>query len=110
MRMTEMSEKTTKAGNKMLVARFQIINGDFKNRIVFENFLLDHSNEKVVEISLNRLDNYAKAIGIEGGLEELGNDVGSLSNYIESPFIGSLKQKEPYNGKVDSRVAKFKRR
>jgi hypothetical protein len=108
--MTEIREQVTKAGNNMLSIKFQIIGGDFKNRIVWENFLLDHANEKVVEISLQRLDNYAKAIGVAGGLDELGGDVGSLGNYIETPFVGSLKNKPEYNGNIDSRIAKFKTR
>lgn len=109
-RMVSLEERTSKTNRKMLTAKFQVVNGDFQKRIVFENFLLEHDSPKVVEINMNKLDKYAKAVGIDGGLEQIGHDLTKLSDYLETPFTATLKQKKPYNGKVDSSIAKFSRR
>lgn len=107
-KMVALDERQTKKGNTMLVAQFKILgNEDFNNRVVFENYIMDHENEKVVEIANSKLNQYAEAIGISGGLESLGNDVTKLLDYLETPVRGYLKQKDEYNGKIESRVAKF---
>jgi len=94
----------------MLTAKFQVVEGEFKGRIIFENYLLEHSNPKVPEITFKKLDSYGKAIGLSNGLGDLNDDVGELNKYLETPFVAALANKEPYNGKIDSTIKAFKKR
>lgn len=114
-RMQDLKEGKSKKGDVMLTAKFQVISGPegiegAKNRVIFENFLLTHQNDKVVEIARGKLDKYAKAIGINDGLEGLGEDIGQLEKYLETPFIATLGTKEPYNGRTENRIMAFKAR
>lgn len=104
--------KPTKAGNaKMVAARFQVSKGDDKGAKVFENFLIEHSNPKVVEIANERLDKFLKAVGLEEGLDGIGHDYTQLSEYESENFVATLKIKEGTNGYSDqNRIASFKRR
>ena len=116
-RMQSLTEgKTKSAGDTMLTAKFQIVSrvgGDpeekgIKGRIVFENFLLTHKNPKVVEIHAEKLEHYAKAVGIN---DDLNGDWSSLMDYMESPFIAELKIQSGTNGYADqNKIAKYSRR
>jgi hypothetical protein len=76
---------------KMVKASFQVVNGDYKNRLIFENFLVEHTSEKAEKIGKERLSKYLQAVGVEGGLEGIGHDFTQLSGYTELPFIGTVK-------------------
>lgn len=76
---------------KMVKAGFQVVNGDYAKRLVFENFLVEHSNPKAEQIGKERLEKYLGAIGVEGGLDAIGHDYNKLEEYLETPFIASLK-------------------
>lgn len=108
-KMISLEEKVSKSsGRKMLTATFELMKGEFAKRKVFEHYLREHPNAKVVEIANKKLDNYAKALGLPGGLEDLGQDVTKLLDYLETPVIATLKQDaEPYKGNIPSRIVKF---
>lgn len=76
---------------RMVSAGFQVVNGEAKGRLVFENFLIEHTSDKAVEIGTEKLGKYLEAIGVEGGLEGIAHDYEQLSDYLESPFIATLK-------------------
>lgn len=116
MRMQRISEVTSKAGNPMIKASFQVIKrvgGEadekgVKNRLIFENFVMEHTNPIVGEIARERLGKYAEAIGIT---EDLDGDFSVLGDYLETPFIGKVKIKEGNNGYPDSNsITSFKSR
>ena len=114
-RMQTLVEKKTKAGDDMLTAKFQIVKGPdgvdgAKNRIIFENFVMTHKNPKVTEISTKKLNNYAEAIGINGGIDNLKNGVGDLQDYLETPFIATLGTGKEYNGNIPNIIKAFKAR
>ena len=104
--------KTKTTGDDMLKVKFKVVNGDFKGRTIFENFLLTHKNPKVTQIAMEKLNKLSKAIGVGNGdgLDAVGGDLTVLNDYVGIPFIGSLKQKEPYNGRIDSTIKAFKAR
>jgi len=104
--------KPTKKGDaKMVAARFQVSKGDDKGAKVFENFLIEHSNPKVVEIANDRLDKFLKGVGCAEGLEGIGHDYTLLGEYESENFIAALKIKEGTNGYSDqNRIAAFKKR
>jgi hypothetical protein len=118
-RMNRITEKKTKAGNPMLSVGYQVISkaGDpeneskSKNRLIFENFILEHSNEQVGEIARDRLDKYLKAVGQSEGLEGIGHDLSKLGNFLELPFIAIVGTQAGSNGYPDSnKIKAFKQR
>lgn len=90
-RMNRAKEVETKNGNgKMISAGFEVVSGEQKGRLVFHNFLVEHTNPKASDIGLKQLDFYLKAVNA-GGLTGIDNDLTKLDKYIEIPFIASLK-------------------
>lgn len=55
--------KDTSSGGRMIVVDFQIDEGQFRGRHVFENLNLWHSNPTVSEIAKKQLANIAKSCG-----------------------------------------------
>tara|TARA_Y100000816_G_scaffold182776_1_gene132346 strand:+ start:2052 stop:2468 length:417 start_codon:yes stop_codon:yes gene_type:complete len=81
-------EKSTKAGNGTLIdVSFQVTDGDFKNRLVWDSFLISHPNAKAAGIGLQRLDSMLKSMGVHGGFEALGNDSSQLEQFVGKEFI-----------------------
>jgi hypothetical protein len=119
-RMNRITEKKTKAGDPMLSVGFQVISkvGDAenetksKNRLIFENYILEHKNPKVGEIARDRLGKYLEAVRVEGGLDGIGHDLSKLENYLELPFIavvGVQESKNPAYG-PSNKIKAFKQR
>ena len=119
-RMSRITEVVSKAGNPMLKISYQVVKkvGDTaenesraKNRLIFENFITEHSNPKVAEITNDRLDKYLKAVGVEAGLDGIDNDFSKLDDYLELPFIAVVAIQAGNNGYKDSnKIKAFKRR
>lgn len=113
MRLTEIKEKKTKNGDDMITGKFQVVKGPegvdgAKNRIVFENFLLTHSNPKVVDITMSKLNKLATATGI--GTEISVDNVGAINDALEMPFIATLGAGNEYNGQVNNVIKAYKSR
>ena len=86
--LNRISEKSTKAGNgTMINVSFQVSDGEFKNRLIWDSFLISHPNVKAAGIGLQRLDSMLKSIGVHGGFEALGNDSTQLEQFIGKEFI-----------------------
>lgn len=86
-RLNRFNEKTTKNGaGKIISAGFEVVSGESKGRLIFHNFLVEHTNPKAQEIGNNQLDDYLKAVGA-GGLEGINNDRTLLEQWTEIPFV-----------------------
>lgn len=120
-RMTRVEEVTTRKGDAQMVkATFQVVNGDDKNRLIFETFLVEHPKEIVEKIGKERLSKFLQAVGVADGLEGIGNDRTQLENYTELPFIATVKTEEGneytnkdgilVQGKDRNKIASFKSR
>lgn len=110
-RMNRVEEKATKAGTGvMLKTGFEVVNGEQKGRLVFHNFLIEHTNPKAAEIGLEQLDCYLKAVGVAGGFEELGYDRGSIENHTEIPFLATVKIEENAVYGDSNKITKFEAR
>jgi Protein of unknown function (DUF669) len=95
LRLSRFEEKATKNGKGVLIsAGFEVVNGDSKGRLVFHNFLVEHTSPKAQEIGNGQLDEYLKAVGA-GGLEGINNDRTLLEQWTEIPFVGVLGIEEP---------------
>jgi len=90
-----LQEKPTKNGAGTLIsAGFEVVNGDNKGRLIFHNFLVEHTNPKAQEIGTQQLDNYLKAVNA-GGLEGINYDRSVLEQWTEIPFIAAVGVEEP---------------
>lgn len=113
MRLTEVTEKKTKNGDDMITGKFQVVKGPegvegAKNRVVFENFLLTHSNPKVVDITMSKLNKLAAATGI--GAEISIDNVSTINDALEMPFVATLGQGNEYMGKINNVIKAYKAR
>mgnify|MGYP003146280605 CR=1 FL=1 len=89
-RMNRFTEKATKNGKGVLIsAGFEVVSGDSKGRLVFHNFLVEHTNPKAQEIGNQQLDEYLLAVGA-GGMEGINHDRTILEQWTEIPFIAAL--------------------
>lgn len=94
-RMGKYEEKSTKNGKgKIGSASFEVIKGDFKGRLVFHNFLVEHSSKDAQRIGLDQLDKYLKSVGVSDGLEGINYDRTQLEDYLEIPFIAKVVVEE----------------
>jgi hypothetical protein len=108
-KMNRLEEKPTKAGDTMLSASFQVVDGDFTNRLLFHNFIIEHSNPRVAEIGNDQLDNFLKSVGLEGGFEALGYDRSRLGDYLNKMLKVKVKIEEGTNGYSDrNKITSFK--
>ncbi len=60
---TDVNMADTKAGNPMVKLTFTVSDGPMKNRKVFDQYVLEHSNPKVVEISLGKIKSILECSG-----------------------------------------------
>jgi len=110
-RLSRFEEKKTKNGAGVLISSgFEVVNGEQKGRLIFHNFLVEHTNPKAQEIGNNQLDDYLKAVGA-GGLEGINNDRTLLEQWTEIPFIAVVNIEEPSSYKAaDGTMKKSKPR
>jgi Protein of unknown function (DUF669) len=111
-RLTQVDEKKTKNGDAMLSARYQVVKGDFKDRLIFENYLIEHDNAKVVDISMRKLKELARATGDETEYEAIGDIVANIGEFAEIPVTATVGIREPFTNskgetKVDNKIMKL---
>lgn len=67
----EAEVKTTKAGNgQYLKVRYEILEGEYANAKVFQNYTVKHANSKAVEIGLGQLSKLCKDLGMAGIVDD----------------------------------------
>lgn len=110
-RMNRVEEKTTKTGKGVkLEAGFQVIDGDYKNRLIFHNFLIEHENPEAANIGGEQLDQYLKAVGVMEGRDGIGYDNSRVSEYLETPLKVNVKIQEDVGYRPRNKITKFKSR
>ena len=57
--------RTSAAGNDYLACKFEIVEGDFKGNIIFENLNLNHSKPEVSQMAKDILSRWCKACNID---------------------------------------------
>jgi hypothetical protein len=87
--------KTTNNGGSRIAAKFEVTEGEFAGRKVFENFNIKHSNPQTVEIALKGIKQWVRACGGEGN-ERL--TMGLLAGLEGKEFIGTLKVEKDKTG------------
>lgn len=92
----EYEDKTTANGN-MLSCRFVIADGEYADRIVYQNYNYENTNASAVEIAARDMARLVKACGVE--YEDI--DVEELDQCIGVPFMGEIKISKSKNPKYD---------
>lgn len=95
-RLIKADEKKSAKGDTMLSARFQVVKGDFKDRLIFENYMVTHENASVVDISKRKLADLAKATGDTNGYETVADLVANINDFSEIPVMARVGIKKPY--------------
>lgn len=109
--LNRVGEKSTKAGNGTIIdVSFQVTDGDFKNRLIWDSFLISHPNPKAAGIGLQRLDKMLKSIGVYGGFESLGNDSSQLEQFIGKELVVSTEIEENPGYKPRNVIKKYSRK
>jgi hypothetical protein len=57
-------KKTTKGNGEYLKLKLQVLNGQFQNRIVFDNLNIRNPNEKAQQIARGNLSAICRAVGV----------------------------------------------
>ena len=96
-KLTAMEEKTSQAGNDMLVGSFEVVKGDSKGSKLYENFLLSQSG-------LWKLKSYLQAIGVACD----GKIALDPKTLIGKQCIATVVHEE-YNGKTKAKIDEFKK-
>lgn len=96
MKIVKMEELTTKKGDTMLKAMFEVVKGDDKGRKVFENYLVTHSNPKAVELNFRKLKEIATATGTEKEYETVADVAADVEEFLEIPVMVELGIRDPY--------------
>lgn len=97
-RLDRYSEVPTKNGKGVLgKASFQVISEEkgIKNRLIFQNFLVEHTSAKAQEIGNKQLNEYLEAVGA-GGLEGIDYDRSIIpTKWNQLPFLATVGVEEP---------------
>ena len=100
---TQSVMKSTKSGNgSFLELTFQIIEGEFKNRLLWTRLNLDNPNPLTVKIARGELSAICRAVGV---MEP--KDSCELHNL---PMVISVKQKTDADGEVRNDVKGYAKR
>lgn len=67
---TETVQAESKAGDPMLKVTLEVIEGQYTGRKIFDQFMLQHPNEKAQLIGLQRLKSIRLAVGKPNSVEE----------------------------------------
>ena len=90
--------KETKAGGHALNVGYQVTDGEFKGRMIFDFINIEHTNPEVIRIGMERLATIAWATGLN---KETIDDSDELIN--KTPF-GIVIKNEESNGYKNIRV------
>lgn len=97
---TKSEEKQSQKGGSFLSLTFQVIEGDYKGRLIFNNLNLEHSNPKVVAWAEAELSSICRACG------ELQIDYSSqLHNIPIAIHVGIQPPKDGYD--AANRIKKY---
>lgn len=99
--------KSTKSANgQMVAAEFEVLEGPFKSRKVFEYLTFQHPNPDTVRIALQKIKQWVKACGYTGN-ERL--TWGLLRSLEGRPFLGQVSVEEDQTGRFppSNRIRQF---
>lgn len=98
----ESEERANKSGNgSHIYLKFQVIDGEFKNRNLFARLNLDNPNQTAVNIAKAELSAICRAVGVLQPKDSV-----DLHNI---PLVAVVKQGE-YNGQATNEIARYEKK
>lgn len=99
--------KNAKSGNgKYLAFEFSVVDGPYKNRRIFQNVIVEHTNEDARHIGLRWLKSWILACNGTGN-EQL--TLSLVLRHLNHPCIGCISIEEGQSGYSDqNKIQKFK--
>lgn len=110
MALKSVEDTKSKRGDDMVKVAFEVVEGENTGQLVFDNYLLTHSNPEVPGYAVNRANRFLKAVGLE--LEEGDDPYSRFSDYIGQQFVATVEKNfyERADGSVGkgNRIKSFK--
>lgn len=110
-KLDQVIDKTAKSGNskyKDLV--FKISEGEHAGRLIFNTRLFYQGSKRAIEVSGDKANKLVKALGVNGGMNELGNDLTALEDYIGTDVVVKLDVEYPAGYSARNIIKSFQRR
>lgn len=87
-------EKMKNGNGKRMAMRFEVESDDEK-RVVFHNLTVAHVSPKAVAGGKRGAELFLKAVGVEEGLDGVGQDMTAVMDYVNKPLIIVVGQEPP---------------
>ena len=105
------ASRTKKDNGTIVNVSYQVTDGEFKNRLIWDSFLISHDDSpRAAGIGLQNLDKMLKSIGVYGGFEAIGNDASQLEQFIGKEFIVKVKTEENAGFSPRNKVTNYSRK
>ena len=103
--------RESKKGSKYYEVTFKVAEGEHKNRLIFNTrYFYDGVSPKAIDISNEQANKLLKAMGINGGLSDIGDDLGALNDHLGKSFVGRVDVEYPEGYKARNIVKAYRRR
>lgn len=104
-------DKTGKTGSKYKELTFKVQEGDNKGRLIFNTrFFYDGVSPKSIQISHEQANKLLRALGENGGLEAVGDDLAALENYVGNPIVAKVDVRDEGEYGIKNIIKSFQRR
>lgn len=104
-------DKEGKTGSKYKELTFRVEEGDNKGRLIFNTrFFYDGVSPKSIDISNEQANKLLKALGENGGLAAVGDDLSVLENYSGQNIVAKVDIKDEGEYGIKNIIKSFQRR
>lgn len=105
LRLKESSLNEAKSGKgKYIKAVFEVMNGDHKDKVIYKNFIVDHTSEKAEEIGRQQLDKFLGAVN--SSVDALEGNFEKVADFESFPFQAQviINERNKYTDKNGNTV------
>ncbi len=112
-------EQFKNGSGRKLALKFKVAKGDLKDRVIFHDLPIEHSSPNYKQSGRKGADLLLKALGVENGIEGVGEDIAALIDYIGDQVVavtyiekGNKYEKDGVEkmGKDKTKIRMFKTR
>jgi len=96
------SELSASTGKQIIKVRFEILEAEFKNRSVYENYIIQHASDKAVKIGIAKLQAYCLAAGMQSAPKRTEHLIRNR------PVMLRITLDKADDGKIWNRIAEYK--
>lgn len=107
--------KNTKPGQagpaKYVELSFKVTEGEHKGRLIFgPRYFYENVSPKAIEISIDQANKLLKSLGVNGGMEAIGDDLHAIEDFVGKEVVAKLDVEYPQGYKARNIVKGFSRR